>query len=62
MASLKLFLLFLVAKDLKWFWMVSCLLSVLLMLEFHKALLLVPTLFLLFINDFPDIVLSKIAI
>ena len=48
-------------EDLKKFWMVSRLLSLLLMMGFHKALFLVQP-FLLFINDLPVIVLLKIAV
>ena len=46
----------------EWFWMASLHKNIQLMLEFLKAPFLVPTLFLLYINDLPDDVICEIAI
>ena len=59
---LALFLLFTVIDSFEWFWMESLLKNFQLMLEFLKAPLLGPTLFLLYINDLNDNVICDIVI
>ena len=59
---LALFLLFSVIDSFKWFWMESLHKKIQLMLEFLKALILGPTLLLLYISDIPDYVIFNISI
>ena len=57
---LALFLLFSVIDSFKWFWMESLHKKIQLMLEFLKAPILGPTLFLLYISDIPDDVIKHL--
>ena len=59
---LALFLHFSVTDGFEWFWMGILHKNMQLMLDFLKAPFFSPTLFLLYINDFPDDVIFDIAI